>query len=191
MLEEAGIETQTEKCHFFKLYETLNAIARVIDQYSGDEIFVNISTGSKITAIGGAIACMATDAQSYYVKVKGYEGRTISTGVDESVPLNLYPIGLPDNQYLEIMRFLKENDAVIKKDVLTFVQDNDFQLLSRYSRKELKNSYGPVNREILDPLEQHGIIKQQRIGQGIQIRLTDVGEKMLDVFDYLLESSDR
>lgn len=191
MLSEANIKCETEDCHFFDLYATLNAIARVIDRYSSEDIFVNISTGSKITAVGGAIACMASDAQAYYVKAQGYEGRTISTGVDEPMPLNLYPIGLPDSQYLEVMRFLRDNDEVIKKDVLAFVQEHDFHLLSRYSRSEIKNSYGPVNREILDPLEQHGMIKQQRIGQGIRVGLTEVGEKTLEVFDYLLENSDR
>lgn len=186
-LDEAGVEWKQEKCDFFDLYRTLKSFGRVIERYSDEEIFVNLSTGSKITAIGGAVACMATAVQPYYVKVKGYEGRTISTGVDEAVPLNIYPIGLPNIQYLEVMRFLEENDEVIKKDVLEFVQENEFPLLSRYSRKELRNNYGPLNREILDPLETRGMIVQKRIGQGKRVLLTEDGENTLEAFEYLLD----
>lgn len=169
------------------MYDILWTIIETVDSHIGDEIFVNLSTGSKITAISGMIACMGTGASPYYVRAEGYSGETISTGVKETVNLPAYPIGLPDQQYLEVMEFLSEKDSVAKKEVVEFVQDADFPLLSKYNRNQLRNMYEPVDREILDPLRERGYIRVQRAGQGKQVWLTDDGEKTLEIFRYMLE----
>lgn len=62
-LDAEEIEYDYETCDFFDLYSSLWTIAELVNQYSGDEIWVNLSTGSKITAISGMIVCMATKAR--------------------------------------------------------------------------------------------------------------------------------
>lgn len=186
-LEDADISYEETYCDFFDMYDILWTIIETVDSHIGDEIFVNLSTGSKITAISGMIACMGTGASPYYVLAEGYSGETISTGVKETVNLPAYPIGLPDQQYLEVMEFLSEKDSVAKKEVVEFVQDADFPLLSKYNRNQLRNMYEPVDREILDPLRERGYIRVQRAGQGKQVWLTDDGEKTLEIFRYMLE----
>jgi hypothetical protein len=186
-LEEAGIEYDDEPCDIFDLYDTLWKMADIIHEHDGDKIRLNVSTGSKITAISGMIACMATDAIPYYVKVEEYRGETITEGVSETVPLNAYPIGVPDQHFIEVLSFIDEHDAVSKKELIEFIRAREFSLLAGYNRDELKNMYRPLNREILDPLEDRGYIQIQRRGQSKQVWLTDDGEETLRVFQYLLD----
>lgn len=169
------------------MYATLWAFAEIIDKYSRDDVFVNLSTGSKITAISGMIACMGTEAYPYYVKAAEYTGETISKGVKDTVQLSAYPIGVPDRQYLKVLDYIAENGPVAKKDVVEFVQEQEFPLLAEYNRQAIRHLYKPVNQEILDPLAERGYIDVQRRGQEKQIHLTTDGEETLKIFQYLLE----
>lgn len=187
-LAEEEIPFEYKECDIFDMYGALWAIAEIVDEHIDDEIFVNLSTGSKITAISGMIACMGTGAKPYYVKAEEYSGETVSKGVDDTVTLSAYPIGLPDQQYLEVMEYIQQaEDKVAKGDIVEFVQDAEFPLLSKYDRQELKNMYKPVDREILQPLRDRGYIKEQRRGQEKRIWLAEDGEKTLKIFQYLLE----
>lgn len=186
-LEDADISYDCRKCDLFDMYATLWAFAKTIDRYDRDDVFVNLSTGSKITAISGMIACMGTNAYPYYVKANEYTGETISKGVKDTVQLSAFPIGLPDRQYLEVLEYLDENGPVAKKDVVEFTQDQEFPLLSSYNRQDFRHLYKPVNREILDPLEERGYIDIQRRGQSKQIKITNEGKETLKIFRYMLE----
>lgn len=187
ILDAAEIACTTRSCNFFNLTDMLWAFAETIEAYSKENLFVNLSTGSKITAIGGMIACMATGATPYYVKAEGYRGETISEGAGETVPLNAYPIGLPDEQYLEVLRYLDENGLVAKGKLVAYVQEEELPLLSKYDRQEIKQLYDPVNTEIISPLLEREFIAEQRRGQEKQIWITDAGEQMLELFIYLLK----
>ena len=186
-LDGASVSYDCRECDLFDMYATLWAFAEIIDEYARDDVFVNLSTGSKITAISGMIACMGTGAYPYYVKVDEYTGETISKGVKDTVQLSAYPIGVPDRQYLEVMEYIEENGPMAKKEVVEFVQDQEFQLLSEYNRQEFRHMYKPVNEEIFDPLEERGYIDIQRRGQEKQVHLTTDGKETLKVFRYMLE----
>ena len=55
--EELGITVETESCNIFDMYSVIKAVARICQRHSDDDVSVNISTGSKLSAIGGMIAC--------------------------------------------------------------------------------------------------------------------------------------
>ena len=187
LLEAEKIPVEQKTCDFFDLNRTLWTFAETVQTYSEENLFVNLSTGSKITAIGGMIACMATGATPYYVMADGYHGETIAEGAGKAVSLNAYPIGLPDEQYLEVLRYLENQGQIAKGQVVEFVQEEEFPLLSKYDRQEIKNLYGPVNKEILAPLEERGFTEEQRRGQEKQVWITEEGEQMLELFSYLLD----
>lgn len=190
-LEEADIKWDDSECDIFDLYETLWTIGEVIHNHHDAEIMVNISTGSKITAIGGVIACMATGCHPYYVHAEEYEGQTITRGMKKIVDVPAHPIGLPDNQYLEVLKWVQENSGdqgyVTKGDLVEFANDAELPLLSKYNRQQIRNMYEPVNDEIISPLRKHGYLDEQPMGQETQISLTDEGELMLEAFNFLLE----
>lgn len=186
-LSDNEIDHEIQETHFFELYKYLGDIREQIDQHEGEDIFVNISTGSKITAVAGMMACMATGTQPYYVRAQEYKGEVITEERGETIPLSAYPVGLPDKQYLKVLEFLCTDETVYKKDIIEYVDDEDLPLLSGYSRNQLKNDYKPVNEEIIEPLEKRGFIEIHRYKQGKKVELTEDGQKTLEGLRYLLD----
>lgn len=191
-LEEENIEWAQKSCDIFDISSTLHAIGEVIHEHPGDEIMVNISSGSKITAVAGVIACMATGAHPYYVKAENYEGSTVATGVDEIIDVPAHPIGLPNEQFLEVMEWIQEESGsdergITKGELVDYAQEVDLPLLANYNRSDRRNWYQPVTKEIIEPLRDSGFLEETRIGQEKRIRLTEHGEEMLENFNFLLD----
>ena len=67
-LEDAGFDHETVDCDIFDFYDSLGTIAELATRLDDHDVYVNLATGSKVTAIGGMIACMATGATPYYVR---------------------------------------------------------------------------------------------------------------------------
>ena len=72
---DADIKVEPESCNIFDMYSVIERISRVVKRNPDAEILVNLATGSKPSAIGGMIACMANDIIPYYVQPKGYGER--------------------------------------------------------------------------------------------------------------------
>lgn len=183
-LSRENIDFQIKNCDFFDLDSSLWAMAEAIKKYGRDDVFINLSTGSKITAIAGMIACMASNAHPFYVPAEEYTGETISKGAAEPIDIPTYAMKVPDEQFIQVLEFIDSNDEVIKGDIVEFTQD--FPLLSGYNRKKLTDMYGPVKEHIIEPLLEGEYIKEQRHGKDHYLFLTERGEDTLDIFRYML-----
>lgn len=70
-------------CYLEKYREIFNA-------EQGNDIFVNLSTGNKIAAIAGMMACMLWKGIPYYVRLKPKV--VLRTFMNELLPQSYYPI---------------------------------------------------------------------------------------------------
>lgn len=84
-----SIRVEAPECDPWTLSDVLTAYAKVIHQNleQGHHVFVNVSTGSKLAAMGGVISCMLWGARPYYAQLGGPasvtgDGRTIQAVVD-------------------------------------------------------------------------------------------------------------
>ena len=156
-LNEQGIEVQeTATCNLFDLNNSLETLLTLIrDRNPEDTVRVNISAGSKITAIAGMLACMFTDADPYYV-------------VPEEQP-NDGPYGV---LLKDIGRYLLEQD-------LPAVHG------SNKSPDDAEDIYPTVNEKIVSPLHQRRLISKTRLDGGTQIRTTQEGKEMLALAESL------
>ena len=57
-LEKLGIEVKQEDHDRRDLFKIIRAVKNIIKQEQGNEIYVNLASGSKIQAIGTMMACM-------------------------------------------------------------------------------------------------------------------------------------
>lgn len=112
-LEDAGIEAEIREFDLFNLYDTIGTIARIINEYQNGgntEVFVNLASGSTISAIGGMIACMAKDATPYYARAEDYapdDENLASQGVREIMMLPAYPIEKPAPEPIAVLDYVK------------------------------------------------------------------------------------
>lgn len=188
-LEEESIEVSDEDCNFFDLQDAMYILTDIVGGKGDNTYRINISSGSKITAIAGMFVCMMYDAIPYYVKVEGYGEEPISHGVADSFSVPTYPIQLIDKDYIEVLEFLKvknEDDAhVVIKDLNEFVQENELSVVEDSERDDT-DIYDIVRPQIIEPLRERDYISLQRRGNEKVIELTSKGKDALQITKYAI-----
>ncbi|WP_321169366.1 DUF6293 family protein [Halorubrum lacusprofundi] len=200
-LDEQSIRIQEDiKCDIFDLNDSLETILTLIRNRNPDDtVRVNISAGSKITAIAGMLACMFTDADPYYVVPEGYnedteeEHKTVSHGMESIKSLPAYPVTEPDLQLIQVLAFIEEEQpddspyGVLLKDIGEYLLEQDLPAVhgSNKSPGEAEDIYPTVNQKVVNPLLKRQLISKTRLNGGTQIRTTQEGKEMLALAESL------
>lgn len=149
LLEKEGIPVSIELVESISdLSNLLSAIKKIIKEQAKENfIYINISSGSTLSAIAGTISSMMLEKDRniipYYVKPKRYfedfgednkrklkkafnglEPRSI--GVKEINEIPTFPMRLPTKDLIIILEYLQSNNSVTKKDLIDFSKQNDY-----------------------------------------------------------------
>lgn len=198
-LEAAGIDCEQRECNIFDLYESIAAIARIATEHEQHNVYVNLSSGSKITAIAGMIACMATGAaEPYYVRAETYASdpsRPVTTGMEKSIEIPTYPMEQPDAQHMAILDYIQsirdnpENTKAVvsKQDLIGYAEAANLRFIRTYDGETQKGKYQLLKRHIIDPLQEKGYITVESVGVRKDVQLTEEGRNTLRAFRYLVE----
>lgn len=184
-LEEENIEYQTRWCDIFNLYESLATIAEVIASHQEDDVYVNVSSGSKITAIAGMIASMVMDSRAYYAKAAKYDG--LPEGIDRVSELPKYPIDAPDRDQIKVMEFLESwagrHGPPTKGEIIHFSEKAGLD----YTKTEVagKGKYRLLDTHVLEPLKSRDWVTEAKQGRNKVVHLTQDGEAALSAFRWL------
>lgn len=206
-LIDLGISVETESCDIMDMYSVIKAVSRVAQRYEDDHVYVNLSTGSKLSAIGGMIACMSIGSVTpYYVEPEHYgeEGtppEPLSHGVDSISELAEYPIDGPSEEEVWILEYLKNHDDVSKRpkkaDLIKFGAgelevtagygpDGPLPFIADYSDNETAQ-YRVLNDHIINPLLEKGWITTDDQGNRSYVDITEQGRDTLRAFRHLIE----
>lgn len=189
-LDEAGIPHECVGCDIFDFYGSIGAVAEAATRYRDEDVYVNLASGSKITAIGGMIACMATGATPYYVRAERYAAETecdVAEGVRDITELPTYPMEHPDRQHVAVLDYLDEEDGARKRDVIEFGIEANLPFIADHDAANAKSEYRLLDSHIARPLEARGDITIEDVGRSKRLRLTEAGRNTLRAFSYLLE----
>lgn len=189
-LQNANMMVDRVQCNIFDLYESLGTIAELVTQNIDDDVYVNLATGSKVTAIGGMIACMATNATPYYVRAETYgdnDDQPVSEGVRGINELPAYPIDKPSPERVAMLEHIADEREVSKKSLIEFGEMAELPFLEEYDSEEMKGKYRLLDSRILDPLEDQGYVEVTEVGRKKYVSLTSSGANTLEAFRYLLK----
>ena len=194
-LRGSTIKIEERDCDIFDMYGTIGTIADIIDNHPDDDIYVNLATGSKVTAIGGMIACMLTDATPYYVRAERYgpenkEGPPsdpVSSGVKGIDNLPSFHIDEHPAEQIHALEFISNEGPVRKSELIEFGDENQLPFLSDHNSANRTGQYRLLDNHIIDPLTERGEITVEKVGRRSEIKITQAGQNTLRAFDYLLE----
>lgn len=204
-IEASGIDWETRSCNIFDMYEVVRVTAREVQKHADDDVFVNIATGSKISAIGCMIACMVTNAVPYYVEPERYgeedsqRSTPVSHGVKNIKQLPAYPIDAPDTQLIYIMEYIYRHGPVTKKELIEFGQGNGKSIpagtppeglpfISDHEADSDRARYRLLETHILAPLSAKVFIETNDVGRRTEVDLTEDGENTLSAFRHHIET---
>jgi len=188
-LDEARIDYELVDCDIFDLFDSLGTIAELATEFENDDVYVNLASGSKVTAMGGMIACMATDATPYYVRAEKYAEQTdsgVSEGVAEITQVPTYPIERPSRQHVAVLDYVATSGTTTKKDLIEFGEEADLPFIADYESTEPKGKYRLLDSRILKPLVENEYVEIEEVGRTKRVSITENGENTLQAFQYLI-----
>ena len=186
-LDRAHITHKTATCDITDLYDVLRALREIINKEEGNDIYINVSSGTKIEAIAGMMMSMIMSdtivIQSYYVVPKKYNnepknGEPLSTGTREVFQLPRYPINRPGTHLIDLLKILDSHKGRMSKREL--IEEAERLSLIKAGLKNPKQSlYISLTKKYLEPLESWKSIKIIKEGRSRKILPTEEGKNML------------
>jgi Family of unknown function (DUF6293) len=181
----------------WSVFETLSAYRAIFEAEHRTErgahgvlpIRVNVSTGTKITAIAGTLACMLWNGEPYYVQVSRswYSDRTPRVRAAHDViervePVNVYELRSPAPELVEVLEALDRWGGTLRKRELLRELRLDRPSADGTPAVSPQAQHGRPRRR-LDPLEERwGFVKTEATGPRARVRLTEQGRVALTLF---------
>lgn len=152
-------------------------------------IRVNVSTGTKITAIAGTLACMLWNGSPYYAQVSKawYSARTPRVGAVTDVVASVEPVGVyelrsPTPELVEVLDALGRRGGALRKRELIRELGLDRPGPDGGIAASPQAQHGRLRRR-LEPLERRwGFVRTESAGARSRVRLTDQGRLALALF---------
>lgn len=180
------------------LFSAMRSIREIIQEESNHQIFVNVSTGTKIQAIAGMMACMMfksgeSQPTPYYVVPNDYahhreRGEQMTSGLKDVVCLPDYRIEKPDETLVKTLELIAElsegSKSVTKKELNNVLLDNGIiqtqRIESTLDQNTKVSAYQKLDRRIINPLQTTWkCISIEGKGRGARISITPDGKNML------------
>ena len=188
-----AIEIDEKFIDIWNLFECIEAFRKIIlsERENGNNVFVNVSTGSKITAIAGMLSCMLWDANPYYAHIKyplQKNQKIHKSSIKRFDDLPAYAINKPKKTQLHILNILENNNNSIRKsDLINKLTDIEIIKQKENPGIELKihAKYSQLHA-LLNPMEKDwNFINIEHVGKRSQITTTEKGKQALKIFGFI------
>jgi len=183
-LEKLRIEVVQESHDRRDLFKIIRAVKSIIEQEKGNEIYVNLASGSKIQAIGTMMACMMFNDDSnvhpFYVEAANYPGfdakQPLSTGIKDIVDVPPYSIKTPDQKLVDALQIItKHNGKLTKKEMASLAEKQNLITINAKEKNHSMARFASLDKNIIQPLEEWGFIETEKIGRNRWIKITEDG----------------
>ncbi len=152
-------------------------------------IRVNVSTGTKITAIAGTLACMLWKGEPYYVQVSRawYSGRlprvaAVHDVVDRIDPVGVYALRAPAPELVAVLEALERRGGSLRKHELLRELGLDRPGPGEAPAASPQAQHGRLRRR-LEPLETRwGFVRSEAAGPRARVTLTEQGRVAVAIF---------
>lgn len=193
--ENDRIELETRECDFFDFDSALRTITDAIQSHTGNDVYVNVAAGSKITAIAAIIACQTQDATPFYVspEFRSEEGELeppdepLVENIGDIDTIPVFDLDQPSPQQLEILSHLYENEGATKKELIRFAESRELEFIAESETQSDEGRYRLLETHVISPLTAESYINVEKVGRTKHVYLADRGREALRMFrpDYI------
>lgn len=183
-LQAQNIETVIEHHDRLDIFKIIKSIKGIIQKEKGNNVYVNLASGSKIQAIAGMMTCMmyneADNVIPFYVEAQdylGFSGQQTSKGIKEIIDLPSYEIQKPVEKHIQTLRIIQEHGGrITKKEMAKLAAE---EKLIRVDAKEENISqarFASLDKNLIQPLREHWkFIREEKVGRTRWIIITEDG----------------
>ena len=188
--KEKFLKVEKRTTNIWDLFECLQSYKQIIkEEEHGAHIYINVSTGSKVSSIAGTLACMIWKGTPYYAHIDYDNKKDPSDGLpDENVTslveLPVYSINRPKPESLLVLNLLSQiKGGKMKKSVLIDRLEEagliDKELSTAAKHSKLKGLLNPIS--ISGGLD-NPLVEVEYRGRQSNVILTTQGESTLKIF---------
>ena len=158
----------------------------LISQEKDNQIFFNVSTGTKISCISAMLACMIWNCEPYYAKPDYYERKIPKKipieKIQEIVSIPTYKMIMPKQEFLVVLTILQKNNGIMKKKQL-IEELKKLKIISPIGTHSLSKpaEHGQL-KTILEPMIKMEDVTVENVGRNSIVRITTQGENTLSIF---------
>ena len=165
------------------VFKILKTVKEIFEKEKNNDIYVNVSSGSKIQAIACMMACMIFkeyNVTPYYAEPESYpstQGKQQSTGLKNIVPLPKYEIQKPRQDLIDALKIIKSHDGKItKKEMAILAEEEKIITVGARDENQSQARFASLDKNIIQPLqEQWKFIDVEKIGRNRWIKITQEG----------------
>ncbi len=187
------------KCPLWDFRRQMSLFCELVrkEKAQGNFVYINLSSGSKLSAIAGTLAALMYDAVPYYAQAEKYNidhpdilgGKIagITSGVKNILKIPSYTLEPPADEFVIALALLSEKGGKIsQKDYIFELEKRGFlkDVTSlRGKHKEVtKKGYAKAKRHYFEKLEEKGWAVKKGKGRSSYIEITEEGKNTFETF---------
>lgn len=179
-LKKAKIEVRAESHDRLDLFQIIRAVKSVIAAESGNHVYVNLASGSKIQAIGCMMACMMFNAgrnvYPFYAEAETYHGElAISSGIREIKDLPSYEIRVPEARLVGALQLVIGAGGRMTKKELASAAEGAGLIRVNSEKNAPQARFASLDKNIIQPLLGWGFVEVEKVGRTRYVSATGYG----------------
>ncbi|HZS74061.1 MAG TPA: DUF6293 family protein [Candidatus Nitrosotalea sp.] len=189
-LKKAKIHFEIDRLDRLDLFMVLKSVKEIVEKEKDNDIYINVSSGSKIQAIACTMACMMFNTNKnitpYYAEPEHYptplKGAQQSTGLKRLVSLPSYEIHTPKLEHVKALKIIKEhNGKITKKEMAELAEKAEIITVGAKDENFEQARFASLDKNIIQPLaEQWHFVEIEKIGRNRWIKMTEDGKNAAD-----------
>ena len=189
--KKAKIKIETIKSNRKDIFKILQTVKHIIQTEGENDIYINVSSGSKIQAIACMMACMMFNENEnlipYYAEPASYpiyDEKQQSLGLKNIIELPQYQIQIPKTELIQALKIIKnKNNKITKKEMAKLADEQKLINVNAKEENFEQVRFSSLDKNIIQPLEQWGFIKIEKIGRIRWVHLTDDGKNAIEFLE--------
>jgi predicted transcriptional regulator len=191
-------EFKVLNCPMWDFRQLMSLLCELVrkEKSAGNFVYINLSSGSKLSAIAGTLASLMYGAVPYYAQAEKYniepdteggEIRGITSGVSKILKIPLYTIEPPADELINALAILsKKRGRISQKDYIFQLEErgllNDVTVKHSRKREVTKKGYAKAKRWYFERLVDKGWIIKKGKGRSSYIEITEEGKNTFETF---------
>ena len=158
---------------------TMRTIRQIIESEIDNEIYINVSSGTQIQAIAGyQSACYYKNSQNIHV----YEcdGQTDDKSTNESASsgireISIIPVPSLSFEQIQALKLIVKNQKMKKTNLANELTKTSILKTNPGLGNERQVNVTSMNQNIINPLQNSGLIKTSKVGRSQIVEATEQG----------------
>lgn len=182
--KKVKIKIEVIKSNRKDVFKILQAVKQIIKTEGKNDIYINVSSGSKIQAIACMMACMMFNEKEnltpYYAEPQNYPSykeKQQSVGLKNIIELPKYQIQIPKQELVQALKIIKDNkNKITKKEMAKLAEAEKLIIVNAREENFEQARFASLDKNIIQPLvEQWKFVEVEKIGRTRWVKLTQDG----------------